>query len=336
MSGSGDFFLMPGRMGADNFSDLHSAANPSNHRGTRVMLHLLRLHNVLLLFGLSLMMVVFASASIDKRTHPLPPASIPPDYGYLIDQLVLDGFDRAYLRSLFTDPRVQFLPDVLRVNLINAYTQSDYTHFTSRQSARRAGHFLAQETAFLGRVEQRFGVDKEVIVAILFIESSLGKSTGKNTVFNVFSTLSLASRPEIHKAIAEEIVAAHPNITMADIEKRGRRKSKWAYQELKTLLTLTRQESIDVFKIKGSWAGAFGMAQFLPSSYLKFALDGNNDRKVRLHNRYDAMVSVANFLKEYGWNMDLPEAEKKLIIRKYNNSSAYAEAVLHLSRIIVR
>jgi len=128
--------------------------------------------------------------------------------------------------------------------------------------------------------------------------------------------------------------AAYPQIPIEDIEKRARRKSKWAYQELKTLLTLTRQESIDVLQVKGSWAGAFGIAQFLPTSYMKFALDGNNDRKVRLHNRYDAIVSVANYLKEHGWRMDLPDPQRRLIIRKYNNSSAYTDTVLELSRII--
>jgi membrane-bound lytic murein transglycosylase B len=55
---------------------------------------------------------------------------------------------------------------------------------------------------------------------------------------------------------------------------------------------------------------------------------------VRLYNRYDAIVSVANYLKEHGWRMDLPDPQRRLIIGKYNNSSAYTDTVLELSRMI--
>ena len=298
------------------------------------MLSPIRLHKSLLIFSLAIMIAAAAGASIENSAHRSLLTSSYRDYGYLIDQLVLDGFDRTYLQSIFRDPRVRFLPNVLLINLISKYIVADYSRFTSRQSVRNARQFLAQESTFLSKVEKRFEVDKEVIVSILFIESAFGKRTGTNTVFNVFSTLSLASRPEIHKVMAEQIAAAYPQITTEDIEKRARRKSKWAYHELKTLLTLTRQESIDVLQVKGSWAGAFGIAQFLPSSYMKFALDGNNDRKVRLHNRYDAIVSVANYLKENGWRKDLPDPQQRMIIRKYNNSSAYSDTVLELSRMI--
>ncbi|MCK5009534.1 MAG: lytic murein transglycosylase, partial [Deltaproteobacteria bacterium] len=86
--------------------------------------------------------------------------------------------------------------------------------------------------------------------------------------------------------------------------------------------------------IKGSWAGAFGIAQFLPSSYLRYALDGNNDQKVRLFNRYDSMVSVANYLKKNGWKSGLSIKRRRSIIRRYNNSTPYIDTVLKLSKEI--
>jgi membrane-bound lytic murein transglycosylase B len=118
------------------------------------------------------------------------------------------------------------------------------------------------------------------------------------------------------------------------IEKRAHKKAQWAYQELKHLLTIAEKEHIDVLKIKGSWAGAFGIAQFLPSSYVNYAVDGNNDHKVRLFNRYDSIVSVANYLKENGWKKGLTEKKKRTIIRKYNNSTPYIDTVLQLSQKI--
>ncbi|MCK5009255.1 MAG: lytic murein transglycosylase, partial [Deltaproteobacteria bacterium] len=201
-------------------------------------------------------------------------------------------------------------------------------------SINHAKRFLNKELSFLNKVEKRFRVEKEIVVSILFIESSFGKQTGKNIIFNVFSTLSLAAESEILEDTYNNLKERYPHLSFEEISRRARKKSKWAYRELKHLLTIAEQEKIDVFQIKGSWAGAFGIAQFLPSSYLRYALDGNNDQKVRLFNRYDSMVSVANYLKENGWKNGLSDKRKRSVIRRYNNSTPYVDTVLKLSKEI--
>ena len=207
------------------------------------------------------------------------------------------------------------MKDVLTINLANRYIKADYSRFLQNQSINHAKQFLDQESNFLTTVEKRFQVDKEVIVSILFIESAFGKRTGNNIVFNVFSTLSRATEPDVLEATSHILKERYPQLTAEDIEKRAHKKSAWAYQELKHLLTIAEKEHLDVLKIKGSWAGAFGIAQFLPSSYVHYAVDGNNDDKVRLYNRYDSIVSVANYLKENGWKKGLTEEKKRTIIR---------------------
>ncbi len=72
----------------------------------------------------------------------------------------------------------------------------DYSHFLNKTSVNRAKKFLEQELSFLNKVEKQFKVEKEIVVSILLIESSLGKRTGKNIVFNVFTTLYAAAKPE--------------------------------------------------------------------------------------------------------------------------------------------
>ena len=255
-------------------------------------------------------------------------------YDKLISQLVADGFDRTALKKIFIDPRVTFMEDVLTINLVNRYIKADYSRFLQNQSVNRAKQFLAQESTFLSTVEKRFEVDKEVIVSILFIESAFGKRTGNNIVFNVFSTLSRATEPDILATTIPLLQERYPQMSAEDIEKRAHKKARWAYEELKHLLTIAEKEHLDVLKIKGSWAGAFGIAQFLPSSYVHYAVDGNNDHKVRLYNRYDSIVSVANYLKENGWKQGLTEKKKRTIIRKYNNSTPYIDTVLQLSQKI--
>lgn len=255
-------------------------------------------------------------------------------YASLIDKLSSDGFEKTDLIKTFTDPRAKFLEKVLVINLVNRDIHVDYSHFLNNQSIKHAKGFLEKEQSFLNKVEKRFKVDKEVVVSILFIESSFGKRTGDNLVFNVFSTLALATQSEILKDTYHNLKEHYPHLTFKEIKKRASKKSKWGYQELKNLFTIAEREKIDVLQIKGSWAGAFGIAQFLPSSYLRYGLDGNNDRKVRLLNRYDSMVSVANYLKENGWKENLSDKRKRSIIRRYNNSTPYVNAVLKLSKKI--
>ena len=255
-------------------------------------------------------------------------------YAPLIDRLSNDGFNRAYLLKIFSDSRVTFQEKVLVINLINHNIKIDYSRFLGNQSVNHAKRFLNRELSFLDKVEKRFKVDKEVIVSILLIESFFGKMTGENIVFNVFSSLFLATEPEILNDTYHKLKENYPSLSFEQIRKRADRKSKWAYQELKHLLKIAEREKIDIFQIKGSWAGAFGIAQFLPSSYLRYGLDGNNDQKVRLFNRYDSMVSVANYLKKNGWKNNLSNKRKKAVIKRYNNSTPYANTVLNLSKKI--
>ena len=270
----------------------------------------------------------------EHTTKPLHPADHTHSYDNLINKLAADGFDRTALKKIFSDPRVAFMKDVITINLANRQIKADYSRFLQNQSINHAKQFLDQEANFLTTVEKRFQVDKEVIVSILFIESAFGKRTGTNIVFNVFSTLSRATEPDILQTTAHTLRERYPQMSAEYIEKRAQKKAQWAYQELKHLLTIAEKEHIDVLKIKGSWAGAFGIAQFLPSSYVNYAVDGNNDHKVRLFNRYDSIVSVANYLKENGWKKGLTEKKKRTIIRKYNNSTPYIDTVLQLSQKI--
>lgn len=284
----------------------------------------------------SLLIIVFTTYGVNtpedlpllqdnQQAHP---------YEILIDKLVDDGFNRKDLIAIFNDPRVAFLEKVLDINLINKYSKADYSRFLLSQSVTHAKRFLKKESTFLTQVEARYQVEKEVIVSILFIESAFGANTGNNTVFNVFFTLSQAADPDILNTTFPKLKEKHPQLTFEEIELRAEKKSHWAYQELKHLLTIAQKENLDVLNIKGSWAGAFGIAQFLPSSYLRYAVDGNNDQKVRLYNRYDSIESVANYLKENGWKEGLTERKKRTVIRQYNNSTPYIDTVLKLSQKI--
>ena len=147
--------------------------------------------------------------------------------------------------------------------------------------------FIKKNLETLERAEAQFGVPKEVITAILGVETRYGKIMGSYRVLDALSTLSFD----------------YP------------RRSNFFSQELINLLLLARENDLDIFKLKGSYAGAMGYGQFIPSSYRAYAVDFDNDGSVDLLNSVeDAIGSIANYLFQHGWKSNYP------IIWEVNNS----------------
>ena len=92
-------------------------------------------------------------------------------------------------------------------------------------------------------------------------------------------------------------------------------------------MILSKERGFDPLAIKGSWAGAFGLCQFVPSAYLNYAVDGNGDERVDLFNVVDALASVANYLQCNGWENGSLEKKRKAIYA-YNHCDNYVRAVL--------
>jgi len=139
--------------------------------------------------------------------------------------------------------------------------------------------FIKKNLETLERAEAQFGVPKEVITAILGVETRYGKIMGSYRVLDALSTLSFD----------------YP------------RRSNFFSQELINLLLLARENDLDIFKLKGSYAGAMGYGQFIPSSYRAYAVDFDNDGSVDLLSSVeDAIGSIGNYLYQHGWKSNYP------------------------------
>ena len=114
-------------------------------------------------------------------------------------------------------------------------------------------------------------------------------------------------------------------------EKKANKKSSWAYAELKALLEYAAKENINPSKIKGSYAGAIGIPQFMPSNCLTLAKDGNKDDHINLFDHADAIHSVANYLKHFGWKSSITRQNAHKILYKYNHSNYYVDTLLKIS-----
>ncbi|MFT4247402.1 MAG: lytic murein transglycosylase B [Pseudomonas sp.] len=147
--------------------------------------------------------------------------------------------------------------------------------------------FLARHHDELARVEAATGVPAQVIVAIIGVETSYGANTGKYRVLDALYTLAFRYPRSGDPAKLEREV----------------RRELFFRDELAQLFALGKEEKLDVATLTGSYAGAMGLGQFMPSSYRQFAVDGNGDGHRDLFNSFDdAFASIANyFVGKGGW-----------------------------------
>jgi len=255
------------------------------------------------------------------------------DFDGLKKRLEKDGYDARVLDAIYSRPEIHF--DVKSVSLffIHSEARLNYDQFTTAQRIRTARQYMQQHMRELGAAEKAYGVDKEVITAIILVETKLGTYLGASRIINTLSTMAAISDP----ALRDKLWAGIPEsrrLSRQDFVKKANRKSKWAYKELKALLTHARQEGIDPTDIRGSYAGAMGIAQFMPSNVLSLAQDGNNDGRIDLFDHADAIMSVASYLNHYGWRPDIDRKAAYRVLLRYNYSKYYANTVLKIADLL--
>jgi membrane-bound lytic murein transglycosylase B len=184
--------------------------------------------------------------------------------------------------------------------------------------------------ADLTRIEKAYGVDKKIITAILLVETGLGASVGTRLALNTLSTMAALTDPMVRSKLWD-LIPNSKKISRKKFERRAAARSKWAYEELKALLKYSAREGVDPVSIPGSFAGAVGVAQFMPTNILAYGKDGNDDGVVDMLNHADSMASIANFLKSHGWRPGQSRKKAAKIIYHYNHSNYYVNTILKIS-----
>lgn len=224
-----------------------------------------------------------------------------------IDKMVIDhNFKFSYLQKLFSNIKKQTVPlrfFVKKKKAPSAKLKKKYPSHgawdryvklkvTPKRVADGAAFIRRYKTIFK-KVEKRYGVPSEYIAAIIGIESLYGKNMGNFPVLDTLTTL-----------------AFEPN-----------RRNKFFKSELEKFLHLTYKYHINPRHVKGSFAGAIGLGQFMPSNYEAYGIDFNKDGKISLTHPYDAIASIANYLKKNGWQKR--EAVATRVSFKGNRFSQY-------------
>jgi len=147
---------------------------------------------------------------------------------------------------------------------------------------RQGKNFMRKYKTALKKAEKKYGVPAEYITAIIGVESVYGKNVGKYPVFDTLTTLAFEKN----------------------------RRNKFFKNQLKKFIKLSYANKFNPKNVKGSYAGAIGLCQFMPSNYIPYGVDFDGDGLVRLQNPVDAIGSVANYLKKSGWRRGEPVATR--------------------------
>ncbi|MDX1656942.1 MAG: lytic murein transglycosylase B, partial [Candidatus Competibacteraceae bacterium] len=192
------------------------------------------------------------------------------------------GFSAEALREIFS--RAQAQPSIIAAITRPAEAKPWYAYrriFLTPTRIDRGVAFWSRHREALERARAEFGVHPEVIVAIIGVETLYGGNTGSYRVLEALSTLAFD----------------YP------------RRADFFRKELEEYLLMTREEGIDPLALKGSYAGAMGLGQFIPSSYRAYAVDFDGDGHRDLwNNPVDAIGSVANYLARHRWQRGEPIA----------------------------
>lgn len=193
-----------------------------------------------------------------------------------IDEMVdKHHFRRDELERLFdhADYKPQIIEAISRPATIKPWLEYRAA-FVNRYRIEHGLLFWKKYRKTLARAEKKYGVPQEIIVALIGVETLYGQQTGNFRTIDALTTLAFD----------------YP------------RRAAFFRDELESYLMLAREQQFDLLNVKGSYAGAMGIPQFMPSSYRKYAVDFNgNGRKDLTGEPADAIGSVGNYLKNYGW-----------------------------------
>ncbi len=258
----------------------------------------------------------------------------PPDFfNTLQKRLVDDGFNAQRIKQLFQKDEVFFETKGVSLYFLHNEATLNYNRIAKPAWIREGKVYMQKHAQTLTQAQKQYGVSPSVITAIIQVETRFGRILGTRSIINVLSTMSVLTEPEPREYLWKNLPQKR-RYARNRYDQKADRKSDWAYRELKAFLTYTEQHKIDTASVMGSYAGALGIAQFMPSSILAYAKDGNGDGRIDLFDDADAIFSIANYLKHYGWKPGIDRKKAYKVVYHYNHSKYYVNTVLKIADLL--
>jgi membrane-bound lytic murein transglycosylase B len=260
----------------------------------------------------------------------------------VMEQLLAQGADAQFVKQIVNHANATFYEKLTKVNISlkpqppSKTPPKGYDYAYNALALKKSEEFLSANDSLLTAAERRYNVAKEAITSIMWVETRFGDFLGSYNVSSVYLSFALVTQPEYLQKNKERLKAEFDGteeewaVIEKKIEEKSQRKASWAINELLALQTMYKNNPKQVLDLRGSWAGAFGLSQFLPSSYLKLGVDGNKDGTINLFDVHDATHSIGNYLSNAGWSKNKKSQHRA--VYNYNHSDAYVNAVLGLAQ----
>ena len=176
---------------------------------------------------------------------------------------------------------VIFLPKVIKYDRFQPEFYEDTKTYISKRSSnlkvKKGTELYKSNQSFINSIDNKFSVEKSLLLALMGIETNFGTYVGKMDILSSLATLSF-----------------------------DKRRSEFFTKELVTILQLVESKKIDHNILYGSWAGAFGNFQFMPSTIDRYAIDYDNNDIIELKSTKDSFASAANYINKIGWKKNQP------------------------------
>jgi membrane-bound lytic murein transglycosylase B len=237
-------------------------------------------------------------------------------YARVVNRLRRSGVPASYVHEVFSNNQVRVDEEIIR-RLDRPYEKLEYDRyrqiFVNEKRISRGVDFYNQYRFLIHDTADRFGVDPYLLLSFVGVETWYGKHSSEFLVFNSLHTL-------IHHVP---------------------RRAKFAEDEMVAWFMICRMEGLPPLGMKGSYAGAFGYGQFMPTSFKKYAVDGDGDGTKEPYDWPDVMASIANYLLERGKydpaSSDFStDSRNWRAVYKYNPSRNYVQVVLELRQELIR
>lgn len=269
--------------------------------------------------------------SLAKKMEP--EAAVKADWSFVEKRLHQSKLSPGFIRDLKKNYENKHFETVLKLNILLFLVTSNYHGVqVTEEGVKNVRSFLAKNEKIFLRAEKEFGVSRYVIASLLWIETRHGQNQGSFHVASTYLHLLQAESPQSVRFLQSKASEFSSKVTARqrlEIKKRTHTKAEWALQELLALEKIYKKDKKLALQLRGSFSGAFGLPQFLPSSYGVWARS-HSLKAADLYRADDAILSVACYLQKHGWRQK-KKASYVTALMKYNKSRDYANAILKLA-----
>ncbi|WP_297229599.1 lytic murein transglycosylase [uncultured Desulfovibrio sp.] len=268
----------------------------------------------------------------------------------LLQRLAADGISGPQVTALFAalpdvatqSPMGRKMKELYRRRFLPAPPTSGkprqqyYKGVVTEANARICADFVKENAAAFTEAQRRYGVPRHVAVALLFVETRLGRVLGdvKENAFYTLASMAVSREPDSIRQWLPQLPGYEKHLDW--LRETMPQRADWAYKETRALVEHMLRDQVPAEHLPGSIYGAVGLCQFMPSNITSYGADGDGDGRVDLFTIPDAVASLSCYLYKHGWRAGIDRKRQHALLMRYNKSTVYANTILALGDLVAK